>query len=189
MLATTLSMISVQIAVSTTATTSSPFIDISGSFHLRGFARSVSKVFAVHQGSAKCDVVHFRRKAMESEMALKRIRLELARTEGFPNGSPDHGYEFVAPLTTDGHLSAEEWRTQKDKCTVRRFWRGQPDEFGKLRHLGHGWRFDYDPSDADDDEPFFKLDRHALVEGAYVSVTEHDHIQRPFKIAGVARFA
>ena len=120
-------------------------------------------------------------------MALTKIRLELARMEGFPEGSPLHGYEFVAPLTADGHLDAEEWRAEKEKCTVRRFWNGQPDEFGKLRHLGHGWRFDYDPRSADDDEVFFKLDRHALVKGAYVSVTEHDHIQRPFKVVEAER--
>ena len=118
-------------------------------------------------------------------MTLAKIRIELARTEGFPEGSSDYGYEFVAPLTEDGHLDSKEWLQNKDKCTVRRFWHGQPDEFGKLRHLGHGWRFDYDTSDADDDEPFFKLDRHAVVEEAYVSVTEHDHIQRPFKIVDV----
>jgi hypothetical protein len=120
-------------------------------------------------------------------MALTKIRLELARMEGFPEGSPLHGYEFVAPLTADGHLDAEEWRAEKEKCTVRRFWNGQPDEFGKLRHLGHGWRFDYDPRSAGDDEVFFKLDRHALVNGAYVSVTEHDRIQRPFKVVEAKR--
>ena len=118
--------------------------------------------------------------------AFKRIRLNLARSKEFPSGSTRHGYEFVAPLTADGHLDADAWRTQKDKCVVRRFWRGEPDEFGKLRHLGHGWRFDYDRSSAEDDEPFFKLDRHALIRGAYVSVTEHDHVQRPFKIVDVA---
>ena len=31
-------------------------------------------------------------------MALKNIRLELARAEEFPAGSAEHGYEFVAPL-------------------------------------------------------------------------------------------
>ena len=35
-------------------------------------------------------------------MALKRIRLELARTADFPEGSPSHGYEFVAPLDLQG---------------------------------------------------------------------------------------
>jgi len=125
------------------------------------------------------------RKCAEIEMALRKIRIELARTEGFPEGSSDYGYEFVAPLNEDGHLDSGEWQQNKDECTVRRFRRGQPDEFGKLRHLGHGWRFDYDPRDANDDEPFFKLDRHALVKGAYVSVTEQDHIQRPFKVVDV----
>ena len=113
---------------------------------------------------------------------LTRIRMELARMEGFPEGSHAHGYEFVAPLTEDGHIDSAEWRNVKDKCTVRRFWNGEKDEFGKLRFLGHGWRFDYDPRDADDDEPFFKLDRHFLKKGSYVSVTEHDGVQRPFRI-------
>ncbi len=122
-------------------------------------------------------------------MALTRIRMELARTDGYPEGSAFHGYEFVAPLTADGHIDVEEWRAEKDKCTVRRFRQGEDDEFGKLRHLGHGWRFDYDPQDADDDEPFFKLDRHPLVKGAYVSVTEHDRIQRPFRIVETAPIA
>ena len=122
-------------------------------------------------------------------MALTRVRMELARTEGYPEGSALHGYEFVAPLTADGHIDAEEWSAKKDKCTVRRFWGAEPDEFGKLRHLGHGWRFDYDPSDAGDDEPFFKLDRHLLVKGAYVSITEHDRVQRPFKIVETAPYS
>jgi hypothetical protein len=108
--------------------------------------------------------------------------MELARMEGFPEGSPLYGYEFVAPLTADGHIDAAEWHNVKDRCTVRRFWDGDSDRFGKLRHLGHGWRFDYDPANPDDDEPFFKLDRHTLTRDSYVSVTEQDHIQRPFRI-------
>jgi len=113
---------------------------------------------------------------------LTRIRMELARTVGCPNGSRLHGYEFVAPLTSDGHIDAAAWRSQKEKCRVRRFWKGEPDELGALRHVGHGWRFDYDRHETNDDEPFFKLDRHRLMTGAYVSVTEHDGIQRPFRI-------
>ncbi|MEI9931379.1 MAG: hypothetical protein WDM89_12760 [Rhizomicrobium sp.] len=121
-------------------------------------------------------------------MALTRIRMELARTDGFPEGSPLHGYEFVAPLMADGHVDAKEWQAHKDDCVVRRFWGNEPDEFGKLRHLGHGWRFDYDRRDASDDEPFFKLDRHALIRGAYVAIIEHDGIRRPFKIVDTAPY-
>ena len=35
-------------------------------------------------------------------MALKRIRLELARTADFPEGSPSHGYEFVRAAGSPG---------------------------------------------------------------------------------------
>ena len=35
---------------------------------------------------------------MSLPQVLKRIRLELARSNEFPMGSANHGYEFVAPL-------------------------------------------------------------------------------------------
>lgn len=117
-------------------------------------------------------------------MALQRIRLELARTPDFPQGSPDHGYEFLAPLTADGHIDAKAWKDVKERCEVTRFWAGE-FESGLLRHVGGGWRFDYTAKDDSDDEPFFKLDRHALTQGAYVSITEHDGVQRPFRVASV----
>ena len=115
-------------------------------------------------------------------MSLMRIRLELARSEDFPQGSALHGYEFVAPLDRKGHIDADTWKKLKDKCQVVRFWGDEPEENGLLRHVGHGWRFDYDRSSDVDDEPFFKLDRHALEPGAYVSITEHDGVQRPFRV-------
>ena len=116
-------------------------------------------------------------------MALTRIRLELGRTDGFPEGSPAHGYEFVAPLTRDGHIDSSSWSKVKDKCRVRRFWGADPVEVGLLkRHGEHGWYFDYRRRDQSDDEPFFKLDTHRLIKDGYVSITEHDGVQRPFKI-------
>ena len=84
-------------------------------------------------------------------MALKRIRLELARTPEYPQGSPDHGYEFVAPMTDDGHIDATVWKDVKDRCGVTRFWGKGEIETGMLRHVGHGWRFDYDAKDDTDD--------------------------------------
>lgn len=118
-------------------------------------------------------------------MDLMRVRLELARTPDFPEGSRDHGYEFVAPMTKDGHIDAEGWKEAKERCGVIRFWGSAEPEIGMLRHVGKGWRFDYDTKKDTDDEPFFKLDRHALTEGAYVSITEHDGVQRPFKVVSV----
>lgn len=123
-------------------------------------------------------------------MALKRIRLDLARDHEFPNGSAERGYDFIAPVDDQGHLLAAEWREHRDRCRVRRYWAGQPDEIGHLVHKrggSHGatWVFDYDPASSDDDEPGFKLDQHRLVPGEYISITEHDGVQRTFFIRAV----
>ena len=122
-------------------------------------------------------------------MTLSQIRLELARTPEYPQGSPEHGYEFVAPLTNGAHIDSKSWIELKDRCRVVRFWGDQERENGVLRHVGTGWRFDYDAKDDADDEPFFKLDRHTLVPGAYVSITEHDGVQRPFRVVSVTPLA
>ena len=119
-----------------------------------------------------------------SAAKLQRIRLELARTPEFPEGKRDHGYEFVAPVTADSHIDPRAWKKLKQECRVSRF-SGQNVEHGVLRHVGQGWRFDYDGRSTEDDEPFFKLDRHALTPGAYVSITEHDGVTRPFKVVSI----
>ena len=118
---------------------------------------------------------------------LFRIWLQLARTDGFPEGSAKHGYVFVAPLDESAHIDAEAWRSHKEKCRVTRFWGDEPVQHGLLRHVGQGWRFDYEKSSTDDDEPFFKLDQHELKAGNYVSVTETDRVQRPFRVTSVER--
>lgn len=118
-------------------------------------------------------------------MGLSRIRLELARTKEFPEGSSRHGYVFIAPLTENSHIDAKAWKEFKDRCHVTRFWGDEEPEHGRLRHVGTGWRFDYDANDDADDEPFFKLDKHALTPGSYVSVTEHGGEQYAFKVVSV----
>ncbi len=119
-------------------------------------------------------------------MSLKHIRLELARDQDFPTGSRERGYDVYAPLNADGHLDAAEWRANRDKCRVRRFWPGQKDEIGRLVHKrGGGWAFDYNAATDSDDEAGFKFDKHRFVPGEYVSITEHDHVQRTFFIKAV----
>lgn len=119
-------------------------------------------------------------------MALKRIRIELARDHDFPQGSREHGYDLIAPLDDDGHLVAEEWKKNRDRCRVRRFWRGEGDEIGRLVHKPGGtWAFDYDPKNTSDDEPGFKLDKHRFLPGEYVSFKEHDGKLRTFRIMSV----
>ena len=116
---------------------------------------------------------------------LKRIRLELARTKDHPDGSPNCGYEFKAPLDGQGRIDLKGWEKDKKLCTVRRFWENADDEHGLLLHLPRDrWVFSYAPGE-DDDEPIFKFDRHAFKKGEYVSITEHDGVVRPFKIVAV----
>lgn len=119
-------------------------------------------------------------------MTLRTIRLELARCRDFPDGSPAHGYEFVAPLDRGGHFDANEWKGVRENCAVRRFWGADDEETGKLiHHRGHYWAFSYDQTTTDDDEPIFRFDRHVFKQGEYVSITEHDGVQRTFKVVAV----
>lgn len=118
-------------------------------------------------------------------MPFRTIRLELARTPEFPEGRADCGYELVAPLKGDGTIDRDAWRRQRTACTVRRFWEGQERERGILARGRSGWYFDYDVAAAEDDEPLFRLDRHTFKVGEYVSVTEHDKVQRTFRVASI----
>lgn len=124
-------------------------------------------------------------------MTLTLIRLTLARDHDFPDGSDERGYEFVAPLGGDGHIDPEEWRRQRERCTVRRFWSGEDDEHGHLIHTrGRTWAFHYDiDGDPDEDEPGFKFDSHVFKQGEYVSIKEHDGTLKTFRVASTAPLA
>lgn len=117
-------------------------------------------------------------------MSLKRIRLELARTPEFPEGHPGCGYEFIAPLDRQGMIDPKGWTRDRDRCGVRRFWHNIVDEHGSLvHHRGHQWAFAWPGSD--DEEPIHRFDKHAFKVGEYISVTEHDGVSRPFRVAAV----
>ena len=118
-------------------------------------------------------------------MTLMTVRLEMGRTEEFPEGNPARGYEFVIPLDEKGQIDAAAWRRHKDKCRVRQIENGMFIRKGLVKHVGHGWRFDYQAGTREDDEPFFKLDRHVLAPGRYVSITEQDKVQRPYRVISV----
>ncbi len=118
-------------------------------------------------------------------MALKQIRLELARTAEHPEGSNEDGYEFLAPLGADGHIDTAAWRDVREACSVRRFWHDEDDQHGILiRTAGNHWAFSYAPGE-EDDEPITRFASHAFKEGEYVTVTEHDGVARPFRVVWV----
>ncbi len=121
-------------------------------------------------------------------MTLFRIRLELAREKDHPDGSAQHGYEIVAPLTADGHLDGAAWKQVRASCKVHRFWHGEDDQHGELIHTRGGrWALSYDPTTDADDEPMFKMDSHVIRQGEYISITEPDGARHTFRIVSVAK--
>ena len=122
---------------------------------------------------------------MKHRTTMSRIQLELARTPKYPEGSAEHGYEFVVPLSAEGHVDLDAWHEHKDACTVMRFWGNAPEQQGRLIHLRGGWCFDYGSGEPEDEEPFYKLERHTFTPGAYVTITERDGKQYPFKVMSV----
>jgi len=118
-------------------------------------------------------------------LSLKRVRLELGRSEEFPEGSPNHGYEFTIPLKDDGHIDLQAWEAEPQICTMVRFWGYEDDLRGQLIRTPDGeWSFSYAPGE-DDDERAYHMFEHVLREGEYVSITERDGTTRPFKVVTV----
>jgi hypothetical protein len=120
---------------------------------------------------------------------FKRIRLHLARSKEFPNGSAAHGYEFVAPLDRDGHIDTELWKSHREQCRVRRFWRGEVDQTGLLVHKPGGseharWVFDYDRTSSEDDEAGYRFGSHRIEIGEYITLRDR-HTDHTFKIVAV----
>jgi hypothetical protein len=144
-----------------------------------------------------CDYVPNKRTRLRMEIAVttlphtfKRIRLNLARSKEFPQGSKLHGYEFVAPLDDKGHIDVKLWQSQREHCRVRRFWEGEDDEIGFLVHKPGGpeharWIFDYNPSRADDDESGYRFGAHAFRPGEYVSIRNEDGETHTYQVISV----
>ncbi len=122
--------------------------------------------------------------------SFRRIRLNLARSPEFPQGSSRHGYEFVAPLDEQGRIDVEQWRAHRDHCGVRRFWEGEDDQLGRLVHkpggAEHGrWVFDYDPEADEDDESGYRFGAHAFRPGEYVSIRADDGQMHTYRVITV----
>lgn len=118
-------------------------------------------------------------------MSLKRVRLELARDAEFPEGSPNHGYEFNIPLLDDGSIDVANLRPLEQLCTVVHFWGNRETEHGQIVSLPNGqWAFSYAVGE-DDDEPIYHMTDHLFRQGEYVSITDHSGVARTFRVVSV----
>ena len=117
---------------------------------------------------------------------LKTIRLDLARTREFPEGSSRHFYRFTAPLDADGHLDAAAWKRHRDRCRVVRSWGGEEEDIGHLVHRpGGSWGFHYDVEGDVGDEAGYKLGSHRFVLGEYVSIRDAEGGLNTFSVVSV----
>lgn len=115
-----------------------------------------------------------------------RVRLELAREGGHPEGARQTGYEFAAPLDAEGRLMPALWREHRDHCRVRRFHEGEEDRIGRLsRRAGGAWFFDYDPDRADDDESGHRLGDERFRVGEYVSIRGEHQTMHTYRVVSV----
>ena len=115
-------------------------------------------------------------------MTWHMIRLDLARSREFPQGSREHSYLLRAPLDGQQTVDLEGLHAAPEKAEVLR---SRPDEAemrGYLIHKRRGWVFSYGPGDTDD-EPVFHLESHPLRIGEYVTVTEGDGTPLPYRVS------
>ena len=72
-------------------------------------------------------------------MKWKTIRLELAATPDFPNGSAGRGFLIRAPLRDDGTIDPQLLESAPTRAHVRRVWSNEPDERGSLMRADGHW--------------------------------------------------
>ena len=110
-----------------------------------------------------------------------RLRLELARSHEFPDGSTRHGYVLILPLDGDGRIDIAAYRKAPELCSLHRFWEGEGDAVGQVVLRGpRRWAFAYH-ADRGDDEPVPYLAEHVFRTGQYLAVREasgQEHVLR-----------
>jgi hypothetical protein len=114
-------------------------------------------------------------------MTWKTIRLELARTPEFPEGSAAHAYVLRLPLDGNGFIDRAEMKHPGECPRVHRMWPNEPDRNGVVIIRRAGWAFSYDEGDADD-EGIFQLEHHPIKPGEYLTITDVDGERLPFKV-------
>lgn len=118
---------------------------------------------------------------------FRRIRIELAREPGHPEGDMGVAYVIVAPLAADDCIDAGSWRDHREACRVTRLRPGEDDLHGHLVHRGgNGWAFRYDVEGNMPDEVGFHFADERFVVGEYVSINESKKLHT-YRVTSVAR--
>jgi hypothetical protein len=109
------------------------------------------------------------------------VRLELARTAEFPDGSASRAYMLRVPLDGAGLIDEAAVAHRPSLASVRRFWPSQADQTGHLVRNGRGWAFSHTVGD-EGDEKIYRLEGRPLRIGEYLTITEPDGSRYPFRV-------
>jgi len=109
------------------------------------------------------------------------VRLELARTAEFPDGSASRAFMLRVPLDAAGLIDESALAKRPSMASVRRFWPSQADQTGYIVRNGGGWVFSYAIGD-EDDEKVYHLEARPLRIGEYLTITEPDGSRYPFRV-------
>ena len=121
-------------------------------------------------------------------MNWKSIRLELARTRDFPNGSASRAYLLRLPLDRRGLVDRSALTNEPAQATVRRFFPSEPDLIGYVVGTREGWAFSYGAGEAQA-HALCPVDPRPLRIGEHVLVTEPDGARLPFRVASLRALA
>ncbi|HTS94848.1 MAG TPA: hypothetical protein VMG55_22745 [Stellaceae bacterium] len=117
-------------------------------------------------------------------MSWKRVRIELARSHDFPEGSHRHGYEMVLPLAPDDRVDEKALGAAPEVATVHRFWEGEGDAVGRIERVDGEWWISYSAGEAED-EPLHRFAAHRFREGEYLTVRAPVGGEHAFKVVAV----
>lgn len=114
-------------------------------------------------------------------MPWKTIRLELAQSPDFPQGSTHHAYLMRVPLNAGGSIDASAYEQAREQARIRRMWPDEYDRLGFIIQSPDGWAFTYTPDEMD--EPALcRLESDAIRPGGYLSITEADGKRLPYRV-------
>lgn len=108
------------------------------------------------------------------------IRLELARTESFPQGSAGRAFLLHVPVNAQGFIDSAALHKSPTQAIVRRFWPSEPDQVGRIERANEDWAFCCRAGKAG--ETMFRLDDGPLLLGQIVMIHGPDGVRLPFRV-------
>ena len=115
-------------------------------------------------------------------MTWKTVRLELARSAGFPKGSPGRAYLLRVPLDEDGLIDDATLARTPSRATARRFWASEPDQFGHVERADGHWVLRCRGTQG---ESLFRIPVRPILLDGQVIVEEPNGTSNPFRVASI----